>query len=189
MLHVVIPLLCETTKRSAQLEGPQEVVGLLEVRADSVNLVNKILNIDDTILSKCLLNDAVVRRGGSALVLLAITTLVNQLPDTLQVGVSISNIRLNPAQHIHGSLVHLHEHPVEDLSQPQQLHDRPDLGVHVVDTPDPDDEHKLQLWLDIETTLELSLPLQIDQFSILLLILLLVLMGALKDESAVLGVA
>lgn len=52
--------------------------------------------------------------------------------------IPVSDVRLHPAQHVHGSLVHLHEHAVEDLPQPQQLHDRPHLRVHVVDSDDMD---------------------------------------------------
>ena len=49
----------------------------------------------------------------------------------------IGDIRLNPAQHVDGGLVHLHEHSIEDLPKPQQLHDCPHLGVHVIHTALP----------------------------------------------------
>ena len=39
----VTELLAETTIRTRQLEGPQEVSTLLEVRSDSVDLMNQIL--------------------------------------------------------------------------------------------------------------------------------------------------
>ncbi|BAT04446.1 Os08g0234050, partial [Oryza sativa Japonica Group] len=46
-LDIVVPLLLEATEWCLQLEGPQEVVGLLEVWTDSHDLVDKILNADD----------------------------------------------------------------------------------------------------------------------------------------------
>jgi hypothetical protein len=85
----VVALLLESTQWGAQLEGPQEVVGFLEVGAHGVNLVYQVLNADDAELSKCLLNDGVVGQSGAGLVQLAVTTLVDQLTDTLQVGVPV----------------------------------------------------------------------------------------------------
>jgi hypothetical protein len=70
-------------------------------------------------------------------------------------------------QHVDGGLVNLHEHPVEDLAQPQELQDLAGLGVHVVDTPDPDDKQKLGLRLDIEPALQLGLPLDTDEVRLL----------------------
>merc|ERR1712062_854219 len=46
-LNVVDTLLGKTTKGRGQLERPQETVGCLEVRANSVNLVDKVLDTDD----------------------------------------------------------------------------------------------------------------------------------------------
>jgi len=59
----------------AELEGPKEVGGLLEVGADGVNLVDEILNADDTILAEVLLDDLVVSQGDTLLVDLAISAL------------------------------------------------------------------------------------------------------------------
>lgn len=59
---------------------------MLEMGTDRVKLMNKIVNADDNVLSKCLLNDDVVCQEGSAIVLLAVTMLVYHFPDTLQVG-------------------------------------------------------------------------------------------------------
>jgi len=189
VLNIVVPLLGEPTKRSAQLEGPQKVVGLLEARANSVNLVDEILNANDAILAKGLLDDTVVGQRGSALGELAVTTLVDQLPNTLQIGIPVGDIGLNPAQHVHGGLVHLHEHSVENLPKPQQLHDCPHLRMHVIDTPNTDDKHQLGLRLHIKPTLQLCLPLQTDQLRVLLRILLLVLLSTLEDQLPVLGTA
>ncbi|BAS90887.1 Os04g0605925, partial [Oryza sativa Japonica Group] len=46
-LNVVVPLLLQPTQWCLQLEWPEEVVGLLEMWANSHDLMNKILNADD----------------------------------------------------------------------------------------------------------------------------------------------
>jgi hypothetical protein len=53
----------ETASGGGELEGPEEVGGLLEVRANGEDLVDQVLNGDDTVLAEVLLNDGVVRLG------------------------------------------------------------------------------------------------------------------------------
>lgn len=53
-LDVVVPLLLQATEWCLQLEWPEEVVGFLEVWANSHNLMNKILDTDDVVLTKAL---------------------------------------------------------------------------------------------------------------------------------------
>lgn len=55
-----------------KLEWPQEVGCLLEGRAHSVDLMDQVLNADDVVLAKSLLNDAVVDQWNAALVNLQI---------------------------------------------------------------------------------------------------------------------
>ncbi len=49
--NVMPGLLSISTTGIAQLEGPEEVVGLLKVRADSHNLMDQVLDANDTILA------------------------------------------------------------------------------------------------------------------------------------------
>ena len=51
-LDEVVGLLSPSTGRGVQLEGPQEVAGVLEVGANSCDLVDQILHADDAILAK-----------------------------------------------------------------------------------------------------------------------------------------
>jgi hypothetical protein len=53
-LDIVVALLLETTQWTAQLEWPQKVVGFFEVRTNSVDLMNKILDANDAKLAKSL---------------------------------------------------------------------------------------------------------------------------------------
>lgn len=50
-LHKVCGLLVHTTAGWRQLEGPQEVVGGLEVLSNCVNLMDEVLNTDDAIFA------------------------------------------------------------------------------------------------------------------------------------------
>jgi hypothetical protein len=50
----VVPLLLQAPKGCLQLEWPEEVVGLLEVWANSHDLVDKIFDTDDVVLTKAL---------------------------------------------------------------------------------------------------------------------------------------
>ena len=54
-LHIVVPLLLQASQRGLQLEWPQEVVCLLEMWANSHDLMNKILNADDVVLAQALI--------------------------------------------------------------------------------------------------------------------------------------
>ena len=64
-LHEVVSLLPPSAGGVVQLEGPQEVRGVLEVGADSQNLVDKILHADDAHLAELGLDDVVGGDGGT----------------------------------------------------------------------------------------------------------------------------
>lgn len=48
-----------------ELEGPEEVVCLFEVRAYSEDLMDQVFNADDPVLAKLFLNDLVVSQRNS----------------------------------------------------------------------------------------------------------------------------
>lgn len=52
--NIVIPLLLEATQRCLELEGPEEIVSLLEVRPNGHDLMDKIFNADDSEFPECL---------------------------------------------------------------------------------------------------------------------------------------
>lgn len=124
----------EATGGVAQLEGPQEVGGLLEVGANGVDLVDQILDADDAVLAEVLLNDGVVGKGNTLLVDLAVSTLVDELLDGLEVGVTVSNPRLDNLQHLSGSLADADEDTVVDLEKTEELEDLARLRGNLVDT-------------------------------------------------------
>lgn len=53
-LNVMVPLLLQATQRCFEFERPQEVVCLFEVRPNSDDLVNKILNANNTMVPQTL---------------------------------------------------------------------------------------------------------------------------------------
>lgn len=74
-------LLFESLLGGVKLEGPEEVVSLLEVGSNAVDLVDEIFNTDDTVLSEFIGNDLVVRKRDSAAVDLSVASLVDELLD------------------------------------------------------------------------------------------------------------
>ncbi len=50
-IYEVVGLLSPASIWSVELEVPQEVVGVLEVRSDCVQLVDQVLHTDDTVLA------------------------------------------------------------------------------------------------------------------------------------------
>lgn len=79
-LNEVLELpLVETAVGAVQLEWPQEVRGLLEVGADSVDLVDEVLHTDHAVLSEVLLDDLVVSQRQTLLINLAITALCRMI--------------------------------------------------------------------------------------------------------------
>ena len=65
-----------TTKRTAKLERPKKVVGLLEVGATGEDFVNQIFHAYNARISKVLLDDHVVSDGNALLVDLGVATFV-----------------------------------------------------------------------------------------------------------------
>lgn len=124
----------EATVGVGQLEGPQEVGGLLEVGADGVDLMDQILHADNAVLAEVLLNDGVVGQGNTLLVDLSVSTLVDELLHALQVGVTVGDPRLNNLDHLSDGLGDADEDTVVDLKQTQQLEDLAGLGGDLVDT-------------------------------------------------------
>ena len=176
----------EATGGRGQLEGPQEVGGLLEVGADGVDLVDEVLDADDAVLAKVLLDDVVVGDGQTLLVDLAVAALVDELTDGLVVGVTVGNEGLDDLQHLGGGLGELDEDTVVDLEETEELEGLALLGVDLVDTLDADNESELGLSGDEEGAILLGLALGLDNVALGLDVLLVVLLGALEDGLALL---
>ena len=169
-----------------QLEGPQEVAGLLEVGADGVDLVDQILHTDNAVLAEGLLDDGVVGQGNTLLVDLSVTTLVDELLDALQVGVTVSDPGLDDLDHLLGGLGELDEDTVVDLEETEELEDLAGLGGDLVDALDADNEDQLVLSRDLEGTVLLGDTSEADLLALTIAVLLDVLLSTLEDDTTLL---
>jgi hypothetical protein len=124
----------EATGWVAELEWPEEVGGLLEVGANGVDLVNEILHADNAELSEVLLDDGVVGEGHTLLVNLGVSTLVDELADGLQAGVTVGDPWLDDLEHLNGCLVETNEDTVVDLEKTEKLENLAGLRRNLVDT-------------------------------------------------------
>lgn len=124
----------EATVGVGELEGPEEVVGLLEVGADGVDLVDQVFHADNAVLAEVLLNELVVGKGNALLVDLSVATLVDELTDGLEVGVTVGDEGVDNGQHLLGGLGETDEDTVVDLEQTEELQDLAGLGSDLVDT-------------------------------------------------------
>lgn len=176
----------EATSGVAELEGPEEVGGLLEVGANGEDLVDEILHADNAVLAKVLLNDGVVGKGDALLVDLSVTALVDELPDGLEVGVAVGNPGLDNLQHLSGGLGDTDEDTVVDLEKAEKLKDLAGLGGDLVDTLDADDEDELGLSRDVESTILLGETGETDLLALLVAVLLDVLLSTLEDDATLL---
>ena len=115
--------LAEPTRRRAQLERPQEVARLLEVRSDSEDLMDQILHAHDAVLAQVLLHDLIVAQRHTLRVRmvarldLSIPALVDELAHTLEVGVSIRHERFDDLKHLVGGLGEPDEDAGVDLNE------------------------------------------------------------------------
>ena len=132
--EVVELALLECTSRVRQLERQEELVDLLEVRANRVDLVDQILHTHNSVLAQLLLNKLVVRDRNALLVDLSVTTLVDELANTLQVGVTVGNVRVGNRQHLLCGLGQTHKGTSVDLQETEELQDLARLRWDVVDT-------------------------------------------------------
>ena len=124
----------EPARWVAQLERPQEVADLLEVRAHGEDLMDQVLHADNTVLAQVVFDDLVVGEGNALLLDLAISTLVDELANSLEVGVAVGNVWLNDLEHLQSCLCEADEDAVVDLKQTEELEDFAGLRRDLVDT-------------------------------------------------------
>ena len=90
----------EATVGVGQLEGPQEVGGLLEVGANPEDFVNKVFHGEDVVFATCLFDNTIARKRNALLVDLSVATFVDGFTNGLEVRLSVgkkSELGLNSA--------------------------------------------------------------------------------------------
>ena len=90
----------EASSGGSQLEGPEEVICLLEVFANGVDLVDEIFHRVDVLLSESLTHNFVAGEGDSLLVDLAETALEDQLSDGFPRRIAESDVGLNSSEQV-----------------------------------------------------------------------------------------
>lgn len=176
----------EATSGGRELEGPEEVGSLLEVGANSEDLVDEILHADNAVLAEGVLDDGVVGKSSALLVDLAVTTLVDELLDGLEVGVTVGDPGLDDLEHLSGGLGDADEDTVVDLEETEELEDLAGLGGNLVDTLDADDEHQLALSRDVGRVVLLGGAGKADLLALGIAVLLDVLLSTLEDDATLL---
>lgn len=176
----------EAASRVGQLERPQEVGGLLEVGANRVNLVDKIFHADDAVLAEGLFNDGVVGQGSALLVHFAVSSFVDKVLYGLQVGVTVSDPRLDNLQHLGSGLGGLDEDAIVDLQKTKKLECLARLGRHFVDTLDANNKDQLGFSGDVGRVVLLGKAVQANLLTLSIAVLLDVLLSTLEDDTTLL---
>lgn len=173
-----------TTGWVGQLEWPQEVVGLLEMRTNGDDFVDQVIDGQDTVLTQASFNDSVVGQWDSLLVDLTETSLVDQLSDSRVGWVTVSNVWFNQLQQFRSSLGDLDESTRVDLVQSQQLQNLSWLWWDLVDTLDSDNEDQLGFSWNVVRRVSLSFSLSIDDSSFSGFVFLLVSSVSFQNGSS-----
>lgn len=167
-----------------ELEGPQELVDLTEVGANSDDLVDDVLNAEDVVLAEVVSDDLVAGDRDALAVNLGESALEDELAHRLEVGVAVGDEGLDALQHVQGGVGEADEDTVVDLAQAHELEDLAGLGVDAVDTADADHEGKLGLRLAEEVAGLLGLAAKAHKVALCAAVLLDVLLSALEDGLA-----
>ena len=124
----------ESTSRIAQLEWPQKVTSLFEIRPHSNNLMDQVLHTDDAKFAQLLLNDLVIGEGYTLLVDLSVAALVDEVADGFDTGIAVGNIGLDHFEHFRGGFGEFDEDAVVNLEEAEELEDLAGFGGDFVDT-------------------------------------------------------
>lgn len=175
----------EPAIRIAQLEGPEEVVCLLEVGSDRVDLMNQVLHTHDAELAEVRLNNGIVgERDACLLGSLGIAAFVDELTHGFEVRVAVSDEGFDNLEHLHGSLCQANEDAIVDLEETEELESLALLGVDFVDTLDPDNEGEFRLSRDVVLAFLFGDASEADLFTLGIAVFFDVGFGALKDLEA-----
>ena len=124
----------ESTSRIAQLERPQKVTSLLEIRPHSNNLMNQILHTDDAKFTQLLLDDLVIGEWYTLLVDLSVAALINEVADGFDTRVAVGDVGFDYFEHFGGGFGEFDEDAVVDLEEAEELEDLAGFGGDLVDT-------------------------------------------------------
>ena len=159
---------------------------MLEIGSDSEDLVDQILHADDAELAQMFLDELIVGESDALLVDLAISTLVDELTDRLEVGITIGDVWGDDGKHLLCGLSEADEDTIVDLKETEELEDFARLRCDLVDTSDTQHEDELVLVGYVEGTILLAQTSESDLLALGVAILLDVGLGTLEDDTTLL---
>jgi hypothetical protein len=122
------------TGRITQLEGPQKVVGLLEIGSHCEYFMNQILHTLDTIFTQGIGNERIVCERDSGTINFPVATFVDEVADRFEVGFAVCDVGLDDLQHFLGCLGEFDEDPIVDLKETEELQYFSGFGGNFIDT-------------------------------------------------------
>jgi hypothetical protein len=172
----------EATSWVAELEGPEEVARLLEVGANSKDLMDQVLHTYNAKLAEMLLDDGVVGERNAVLVdRLSVATLVDEFADRFEVRVAVGDEGLDDLQHFHRSFGETDEDAVVDLEETEELKGLALLGIDLVDTFDADDESEFWLCWYVVGAFLLGDAREANLLALSIAVFLNIALGTLED--------
>ena len=96
--------------------------------------MDQVLHADDAEFAQVVLDQLVVGKRNALLVDLAISTLVDELADRLEVGVAVGDVWVDDGEHLLGGFGQADEDTVVDLEESEELKNFSWLGSNLVDT-------------------------------------------------------
>ena len=168
--------------------------------------MDQIFHTDNAEFSKIIFNDLIVGKWDSLLVDLSVSTLVDELTDGFDGGISIGNPGLYNFEHLASRFSHADENAVVDLEQTEELKDLARLRCDFVDTRnrgirvflvaswsqlfclplDTHNEDKLGFRRDIVGSFLLAQAMKSNFLTLCVTVLLNVALGALEDDTTLL---
>ena len=124
----------ESTSGIRELERPQEVACLLEVRTNRDDFVDQILHADNAKFAQVFLNELVVCESDTLLVDFTVAPLVDELTDRLEIGIAISDVWVYDCKHLLRGLGQTNEDAIVDLEESEKLKDLSWLWGNLADT-------------------------------------------------------
>ena len=122
------------TSRIAQLEWPQKVTSLLEIRPHNNNLMDQILHTNDAKFAQLLFDDLIIGEGYTLFVDLSVAALIDEVADGFDAGVAVGDVGFDYFKHFGGGFGEFDEDAVVDLEEAQELEDLAGFGGDFVDT-------------------------------------------------------
>ena len=96
--------------------------------------MDQVFHADHAVLAEVVFNQLIVGEGNALLVDLAVSSLVDQLPHRLEVGIAVGNEWVDDGEHLLRGLGDFDKDTVVDLEETEELEDLSWFGSNLVDT-------------------------------------------------------